>query len=160
MAAERLLPQSHFYSVEYPGYVRSSSVPAVIHNLGGQARIDNVFRRTTPKAEVLLELSLRPDSLFSHPVPGDVVGTNNLVLKLTKRRKKCSSAQNEIPGEYNAEVVGVMSRTIRFRSIYSLLFILSTTQSQSFSGMADFQYEPDRADPIYGLRQSMHHMNG
>jgi hypothetical protein len=26
--------------------------------------------------------------------------------------------------------------------------------------MADFQYEFDRADPIYGLRQSMHRMNG
>ncbi|EKM80519.1 hypothetical protein AGABI1DRAFT_73813 [Agaricus bisporus var. burnettii JB137-S8] len=141
MAAECPLPQTHYYSVEYPGYVRSTSVPTVIRNLGGQSRIDNVFRRSTPKAEVLLELSLRPDSLFSHPVPGDVVGTNNLVLKVTKRRKKASSTQNEVPGEYKAEVVGVIPRTVRFRS------------------MADFQFEPDRTDPIYSLRQSMHQMN-
>lgn len=125
-APERPLPQTHFYSIEYPGYVQPASVPTAIHNLGGQDRIDNVFRRNTPRAEVLLELSLRPNSLFSHPVPGDVVCPNNLVLKVTKRRKKRRPSQGEapVPAEYKAEVVGVMSRTVRFRSIRSSLHFL------------------------------------
>lgn len=125
LAPENPLPQAHYYSIEYPGYVQPSSVPIAIRNLGGQARIDNVFRRNTPRAEVLLELSLRPDSLFSHPIPGDVVNTNNLVLKVTKRRKKKRPGQSddENVGEYKAEVVGVMSRTVRFRSIYPLMIL-------------------------------------
>ncbi|KAF9449926.1 hypothetical protein P691DRAFT_811492 [Macrolepiota fuliginosa MF-IS2] len=143
-APENSLPQTHYYSVEYPGYVQPASVPDAIRNLGGQVRINNVFRRNAPRAEVLLELSLRPDSLFSHPLPGDVVGTNNLVLKVTKRRKKRQREQNGdsvAVGEYKAEVVGVISRTVRFRS------------------MVDFQYEPDSTDPISMLRRSMQHMD-
>jgi general transcription factor 3C polypeptide 5 (transcription factor C subunit 1) len=56
--------------------------------------------------------------MFAHPVPGDVVGTNNLVLKVTKRRKKAQPGQDHdsMTGEYKAEVVGVMSKTVRFRS--------------------------------------------
>ncbi|KAF5363359.1 hypothetical protein D9756_000874 [Leucocoprinus leucothites] len=142
-APELPLPQAHYYSVEYPGYIQSESVPTAIRNLGGQSRIDNVFRRNTPRAQVLLELSLRSDSMFSHPIPGDVVGTNNLVLKVTKRRKKVQPGQNQGPtiGEYKAEVVGVMSKTVRFRS------------------MVDFQFEPESTDPISKLRKAMHEMD-
>ncbi len=121
---ERPLPQIHYYSVEYPGYVQPASVQTAIQSLGGQARIDNVFRRNTPRAGVLLELSLRPHSLFSHPIPADVVGTNNLVLKVTKRRKKGSKQAGDYnAGEYKAEVVGVMSKIVRFRSTYLFLFL-------------------------------------
>lgn len=106
-------------------------------------RIDSVFRRNAPRAEVLLELSLRPDGVFSHPVPGDVVGTNNLVLKVRKRRRKNTSCQDNNPalGEYKVELLGVVSRTVRFRS------------------MVDFQYEPDKNDPISKLRTSMINMD-
>lgn len=118
-ALEKPLPQIHYYSVEYPGYVGSASVPIAVERLGGQARIDNVFRRNTPRAGVLLELSFRPHSLFSHPIPADVVSTNNIVLKITKRRKKGSKQTgSSSPGEYKAEVVGVLSKTVRFRSAY------------------------------------------
>ncbi|KAJ3564349.1 hypothetical protein NP233_g8347 [Leucocoprinus birnbaumii] len=137
------LMRAHYYSVEYPGYVHSASVGTAIRNLGGQSRIDNVFRRNTPRAQALLELSLRPVSMFSHPIPGDVVGTNNLVLKVTKRRKKSQPGQTQDSpaGEYKAEVVGIMSKTVRFRS------------------MVDFQFEPEAADPISKLRKSMHDMD-
>ncbi|KXN87859.1 Transcription factor tau subunit sfc1 [Leucoagaricus sp. SymC.cos] len=136
-------PQVHYYSIEYPGYVQPASVSTAIRNLGGQARIDNVFRRNTPRAEVLLELSLRPDSMFSHPIPGDVVGTHNLLLKVIKRRKMSRPGQNQTPsvGEYKADVIGVVAKTVRFRS------------------MVDFQYEPDSSDPISQLRKSMHEMD-
>ena len=114
---ELALPQHSFYSVEYPGYVRPSSVPLAISNLGGQSKVDHAFKRTAPKTPALLELSLRPGNPFAHPIPGDVVGTNNLLLKITKRkRKQLNSEYPSTIGEYTAEVVGIVSKTARFRS--------------------------------------------
>jgi general transcription factor 3C polypeptide 5 (transcription factor C subunit 1) len=119
-APERVLPQLSFYSVEYPGYVEPASVPAAIHNLGGQSSVDRAFRRTGLKSDALLELSLRPGNPFSHPLPGDVIGANNLLLKVVKRkRKRGDDSSNPVDGalgEYTAEVVGIMAKTVRFRS--------------------------------------------
>jgi len=117
-APEVPLSQTHYYSIEYPGYVQPAAVSTAIHNLGGQSQINSVFRRNTLGAQVLLELALRPNSMFAHPIPGDAVATNNLVLKVTKRRKKVQSGKTQhwAPGEYKAEIVGVMSKTVRFRS--------------------------------------------
>jgi general transcription factor 3C polypeptide 5 (transcription factor C subunit 1) len=114
---ERTLPQLSFYSVEYPGYVQPSSVPLAISNLGGQSKVDHAFKRTASKTQTLLELSLRPGNPFAHPIPGDVVGTNNLLLKVIKRKRK--HVGDDYPctiGEYTAEVVGTVSKTARFRS--------------------------------------------
>ena len=117
---EPALLQHPFYSVEYPGYVQPSSVPLAISNLGGQSKVDHAFKRTAPKSQqTLLELSLRPGNPFAHPIPGDVVGTNNLLLKVTKRKRKQQVAGDPCTtGEYTAEVVGVVSKTARFRSDY------------------------------------------
>ena len=115
---EPALLQHSFYSVEYPGYVQLSSVPLAISNLGGQSKVDNAFKRSAPKSQhTLLELSLRPGNPFAHPIPGDVAGTNNLLLKVTKRkRKQVDGGPSTSTGEYTAEVVGVVSKTVRFRS--------------------------------------------
>lgn len=111
------LPQHSFYSVEYPGYVQPSSVPLAISNLGGQSKVDHAFKRTAQKTQALLELSLRPGNPFAHPLPGDVVGTNNLLLKVTKRkRRRVVGDHPSTIGEYTAEVVGVVLKTVRFRS--------------------------------------------
>ncbi|KAH6915161.1 RNA polymerase III transcription factor IIIC subunit-domain-containing protein [Coprinopsis sp. MPI-PUGE-AT-0042] len=142
-AKEHPLPQTHFYSVEYPGYVKEASVPKAIENLGGQRSIDRAFKRMASKTESLLELQLHPGKPFSHPIPGDVVNTNNLLLKVTRRRRKAKDGMSNegIVGEYKAEVVGVVSKTVRFRS------------------MADFQYTPDMNDPISKLRLAMDNMD-
>ncbi|KAG2013884.1 hypothetical protein CC2G_010749 [Coprinopsis cinerea AmutBmut pab1-1] len=143
-ATEHPLPQRQFYSVEYPGYVKESSVPKAIENLGGQGKIDRAFRRMAPKTESLMELTLHPGNPFAHPIPGDVVNTNNLLLKVTRRKRK---QKDGVPpadgaiGEYKAEVVGVVAKTVRFRS------------------MADFQYLPDMDDPISKLRVAMDNMD-
>lgn len=125
------LPAKHFYSVEYPGYVKPASVPRAIRTLGGQQRVDEAFRRGSgaAKSGTVLELSFRPDNPFAHPVPGDLVSTNAIVLKVVKRRRKRrvdegvpeagSSAQGV--GEYTAEAVGVMHKTVRFRSAHTLI---------------------------------------
>lgn len=109
-ARQHPLPQVPFYSVEYPGYVRPSSTHIAISNLGGQSKLDNVFRHATSKPESLLELSLRPNNPFAHHISGEAVATNNIVFKIVKRRRK-----NRDEGEYTAEAVGVAHKTVRFR---------------------------------------------
>ena len=118
---EPTLPQLSFYSIEYPGYVQPSSVPLAINNLGGQSKIDQAFKRTASKTQTFLELSLRPGNPFSHPIPGDIVGTNNLLLKVTKRKRKNVAQDTSTVGEYTAEVVGTVSKTARFRSDFSII---------------------------------------
>ncbi|KAF8901692.1 RNA polymerase III transcription factor IIIC subunit-domain-containing protein [Gymnopilus junonius] len=139
----RPLPQVSFYSIEYPGYVTPSSVPIAVRNVGGQAKIDRAFKRTAQKSDALLELSLHPESPFAHPIPGDVIGANNLLLKVVKRKRKRPADSSDAPpiGEYTAEVVGVMSRTARFRS------------------MIDYQYFPNPDDSISKLRMAMNNMD-
>jgi general transcription factor 3C polypeptide 5 (transcription factor C subunit 1) len=118
-APEHPLPSTPLFSVEYPGYVRPASIPLAINNLGGQSSLHNAFKRTATKTDALLELRLRPDNPFAHPVPGDVVGTSNVLLKVVKRKRRRVEGQSEqdVPvGEYTAEAVGVVSKTVRFRS--------------------------------------------
>uniref|UniRef100_A0A8H8CKA2 Transcription factor IIIC subunit 5 HTH domain-containing protein n=1 Tax=Psilocybe cubensis TaxID=181762 RepID=A0A8H8CKA2_PSICU len=141
------LPQVPFYSIEYPGYIGPQSTPIAIRNLGGQTRIDHAFKRTAQKSQALLELSLRPETPFAHSIPGDVVATNNLLLKVRRRKRKQPSASgsdatsNGLVGEYTAEVVGIVAKTVRFRS------------------MVDYQYFPDPDDPISTLRMAMNKMD-
>lgn len=113
-APARPLPSTVFYSIEYPGYVLSTSVPTAIQNLGGQSAIDTAFKRSATKADALVELSLRPGNPFAHPVPGDVVASNHILLKVVKRRRKNPTA-DDLVGEYTAEAVGVVPKTVRFR---------------------------------------------
>ena len=130
------LPTAHFYSIEYPGYVRPESVSKAVDRLGGQASIDRAFRRNAPKEDSLLELNLRHDDPFSHPLPGDLVPTNNVLLRVVKRRrlKRPRTPNDEdddgddddddglrtVVGEYTAVAVGTIPKTARFRSEQSL----------------------------------------
>ncbi|KAI0951979.1 hypothetical protein AcV7_007922 [Taiwanofungus camphoratus] len=149
-APERPLPSTHFYSIEYPGYVQPTSVPLAVERLGGQGSIDNAFKRSSAKTEALLELHLRPGNPFAHPVPGDVVPTNNVLLKVVKRRRKEPQGEREEEsgadkagtiGEYTVEAVGVIPKTARFRS------------------MVDYQFQPDMSDPVAKLRLAMDNMD-
>ncbi|KAJ7228866.1 RNA polymerase III transcription factor IIIC subunit-domain-containing protein [Mycena pura] len=142
-ASVRSIPTTAFYSIEYPGYVRTTSVPLAVQNLGGQAALDNAFKRSAAKSEATLELKLRPGNPFAHPVPGDVVPTNSLVLKVVKRKRKnlMDVDGGALQGEYTAEIVGSAAKTVRFRS------------------MADYQYQPDMNDPVAKLRIAMDNMD-
>lgn len=115
-APEHLLPTTHFYSVEYPGYVQPSSVPLAIRTLGGQSSLETAFKRNATKTETLLELNLRPRNPFAHPIPGDVVATNNVLMKVVRRKRRRLDEEGMAIGEYTAEVVGVIPKTARFRS--------------------------------------------
>ena len=133
------LPTAHFYSIEYPGYVRLESVSKAIHALGGQSSVDRAFRRSAPREDSLFELNLRPDNPFSHPLLGDLVPTNNILLRVVKRKlKKRPPAPNDgddgvqtVAGEYTAVVVGVIPKTARFRSEPSHHSLASTRTSDA-----------------------------
>jgi general transcription factor 3C polypeptide 5 (transcription factor C subunit 1) len=160
-ALEHPLPKDPFYSVEYPGYVLPTSVPLAVRNLGGQASLDNAFKRATSKTESLLELTLTPGQPFAHAIPGDVVGTNNILLKIVKRKRKRVDRDHDdgAIGEYTAEAIGIIPKTVRFRSErYSL--VTSLLMDIGISGMVDYQYQPDVNDPISELRLGMSDMNG
>ena len=122
-AREKPLPQVAFCSIEYPGYVEECSVPQAIENLGGQPKVDQVFRRTAQKTDAPLELSFHPRNPFSHPIPGDVVPSNSLLLKVVKRKRRVDAAHSDdgVIGEYTADVVGIVSKTARFRSAYFIM---------------------------------------
>lgn len=124
-APEHPLPETPFYAVEYPGCVASTpeSTSRAVHSLGGSTALATAFRRHAPRGDNLVELRLRPDNPFAHPVAGEVVGTNNLLLKVVKRRRKRrkgeqSPDEGDIIGEYTAEIMGSIPKTVRFRSEY------------------------------------------
>lgn len=121
-APEFPLIQVPFYSIEYPGYVCPTSVPVAIQNLGGQSQVDNAFKRTASKTDALIELSLRPGNPFAHPIPGNVVNTNNILLKVVKKKRKrgLDHYGDGAIGEYTAQAVGIISKTVRFRSMGTL----------------------------------------
>ncbi|KIO32752.1 hypothetical protein M407DRAFT_66276 [Tulasnella calospora MUT 4182] len=129
-ATSRRLPQTSFYSIEYPGYVSETpeALASALKTLGGQAAVDKVFKQ--PRSRIL-DLKLRPDDLFAHPIPGEAVNSLKILVKVTRRKRR-----KEEP-VYTAELLGTIPRTVRFRA------------------MADFQYTPDLNDPIVKLRQSM-----
>ncbi|KZS98062.1 hypothetical protein SISNIDRAFT_405697 [Sistotremastrum niveocremeum HHB9708] len=141
-APEYAIPQAPFYSIEYPGYVAEGSVPRAIEHLGGQRSLDAAFKRNASKKETLLELNFRPGNPFSHPIPGDVTSTDNILMKVTKRKRKRKSAIEGQPlGEYTVELMGVIPKTARFRS------------------MADFQFQPDPNDPLVKLRYALDYLD-
>ncbi|KLO18083.1 hypothetical protein SCHPADRAFT_136378 [Schizopora paradoxa] len=138
------LPSRPFYSVEFPGYVKDSSVPQAVKHIGGQSTLNRIFNPNATKTDMLLELNWRPDNPFSHPISGGVIVSHGILLKVVKKRRKRKdgAAGGEQPqGEFTAEAVGIISRTARFRS------------------MADFQFTPDMTDPVVKLRMAMDNMD-
>ena len=120
-APEIQIPPVRIYSVEYPGYVQPTSVPEAIRTLGGQQALEKAFRKSS-KPDGFLELRYRPDNPFAHPVAGEVVQTNSILLKIVKRRRKRgggtpTNEQEASPaGEYTVlEPVGLIPGTARFR---------------------------------------------
>lgn len=162
------LPPQHFYSVEYPGYVAPTSVQSAIRHLGGQASVDNAFKRIrrNETRDNLVDLKFRPEDPFSHPVPGDVTSTNNLLLKVVKRKRRRlnapqDSVSDKVEKEFTAEVVGDIPKTLRFRSkCAATRRDYALTLSSHRLGMVDFQYQPDMLDPIAQLRMSMETLDG
>ncbi|KAI9357025.1 RNA polymerase III transcription factor IIIC subunit-domain-containing protein, partial [Zopfochytrium polystomum] len=123
------LPRWRFHAIEFPGRVHS--LAAAVHALGGAAAIEHAGPGIGT-----LELRFRPGDPFCHPVMGDVIGTSNLLMKVTKRRSRRTGRV-----EVKTEVVGAVAKTCRFRAI------------------ADFQVIVDRNDPLFIVRRDIAQYN-
>lgn len=69
-----------------------------------------------------MELRYRPKDPLSHPINGDVKETANLLLKVTRWRRKDrmdvdQEDEDEFvpPNQYKTEVIGIIGQTCRFR---------------------------------------------
>ena len=126
-ATEHPLPSEKLYAIEFPGRIQDQqhSIDRAVQHLGGAGAISRAFRRNASKLDALLELNWRPGNPFSHPVPGRTVLVNNLLLKLVKRKriKRGGVLLKEPEWEFTAKVVGVIPKTIRFRSEYASLYV-------------------------------------
>ncbi|GAA6021375.1 hypothetical protein JCM11491_004765 [Sporobolomyces phaffii] len=129
-----------FTTVEYPAPI-SLSHTSLETALSTLTSLDNLAG-TTP-----VELDLAPLNPYFHKVPATVVASNNIVVKLTKRRRKNPrrDANGNVVelGQYTIEPLGLERRLVRFRA------------------MADFQYVPklERADPVINLVDAIRHLD-
>ncbi|KAJ2691478.1 tau 95 subunit of transcription factor TFIIIC [Coemansia sp. RSA 1285] len=142
VAERRPLPQRTFVSVEYPGFV--NNVETAIKTMGGREKLARVV---TEDIGMPVELRYRHNDLVSHPINGNVVATQNLLIKVKRRtrvpkRKDSDGRQSLLAGEAaaaagpvetSAEIVGIIDKTVRFRSL------------------ADFQFVPAPSDPLWGF---------
>ena len=120
-ASQSALPSHAFHSVEYPGYVQTLSVPRAVINLGGQERLETAFKRSAKKEDMLLELHLRPDDPFAHPIAGEIVSTSGVIVKVVKKKRKRPMGEDTTPdtiaGHFTVTPVGIVAKTARFRGI-------------------------------------------
>jgi general transcription factor 3C polypeptide 5 (transcription factor C subunit 1) len=115
------LEHSSFYSVEYPGYVGLQSMPKAVERLGGPNNVTETFKRS-----LKIDLRLKDNDLFAHPPAGQTVTTHNLLLKVVRRKRKqpldaaaassTGADDSESLGQFTADVIGIIPKTIRFRS--------------------------------------------
>lgn len=140
------LPKVPFNSIEFPGPISQSraSLDKALESLGSQTAIDACFNRATR----MLELKYNVHDYWSHPIVGERVPIQRLVLKVTRRRRKIRSSSNSstdaqdgalaragsqarehlamnnedsrhaAEGIFKAEVTGVVKSTVRFRGKY------------------------------------------
>ncbi|KAJ3054727.1 tau 95 subunit of transcription factor TFIIIC [Rhizophlyctis rosea] len=138
------LPSEIFHVIEYPGYVRN--LDNVFQTLGGKPAIEQSFSRLADTTNAL-ELRYRPSDPFCHPIHGEIVATSNVLLKVTRRRKKKTLPERngdpmdvdeaENPWIVHVDVAGLVTKTCRFRAL------------------ADYQYRPCSDDSMVKLRKSM-----
>ncbi|KAF9164920.1 General transcription factor 3C polypeptide 5 [Actinomortierella ambigua] len=143
------IDRTPLYVVEFPGHIRKPKSPRsmlkVKELLGGEQRLLKNFLtgRLQP------ELSYRRRDPFSTPIQGELVPTQNIVIKVTKRykvpKKPDSTAkltakdipEDAIPDECSYQLIGVAKKTIRFVSL------------------ADYQYQIDTDNEIYKIKKDM-----
>jgi general transcription factor 3C polypeptide 5 (transcription factor C subunit 1) len=114
-------PLVELAGIEYPGRVRNTH--KALASLGGLPKLSNNLDKTIHKEvtspQHAIEYSLNSANPFAHPVPAFVTHTGNVVLKVTKRRRKVPKVDAEgnvvESGVFKAEVCGVCTKTVRFR---------------------------------------------
>ncbi|KAJ2781762.1 tau 95 subunit of transcription factor TFIIIC [Coemansia javaensis] len=123
MAARHPLPEKMLLSVEYPGYVGDAD--KAVLTLGGSRRLG---RSAVAGSGAPVELRYRYNDLSSHPINGQTVPTQNLLIKVTRRVKRTQGPDGAVRRECvhsDARVVAVLDRTVRFRRLADFQYIAS-----------------------------------
>lgn len=131
----RRIGRQAFQSIEYPGPIRQApaSLEKALGTLGTEEDRNRLFNRAAPN----LELNFQPNNFWSHPIAGERVGVQRLVLKVTRKRRKLLATNHvgddvdmngtarrarhvEPGGVYKIEMAGVVKSTVRFRGMLPL----------------------------------------
>lgn len=118
-----------FTIVEFPGF--SDDPQTLLELCGG---LSSVLQSTL--SDTTLQINLRKDPL-ARPLNGDVLSTNNLLIKVMKQTHKRTGQVR-----YTHTIMGIVSKTVRFRAL------------------ADFQTIPDPDCSIVRLRKDLGDWNG
>ncbi|KAJ2487555.1 tau 95 subunit of transcription factor TFIIIC [Coemansia sp. RSA 2320] len=128
------IPRQRAFAIEYPGYVRD--VNKAVLTLGGHEQLARSMVNDKDD-DLPVELRFRYDDPTSHPISGEKVATQNLLLKVTKctrrpKNKALGGAQASAVAvvSESAKVVAVIDKTVRFRKL------------------ADFQCIVPKGDPL------------
>ncbi|KAM0756576.1 hypothetical protein T439DRAFT_376745 [Meredithblackwellia eburnea MCA 4105] len=155
----------HFAGIEFPGPVTSTS--RAIKAIGGLDHVSTALLQqqqplysdnnnnnedqhqlnTNNASSATIELNLDPSNRFHHPVPAHIFDSGNIILKVTRRKRKRPRLSEDgetvlEEGVVMVEPIGVATKTVRFRS------------------MADYQFNPQVSqDPILDLVDSIKSMD-
>ncbi|KAJ2079110.1 tau 95 subunit of transcription factor TFIIIC [Coemansia sp. RSA 988] len=140
MADRRIFPERTLLSVEYPGYVVDTD--KAIRSIGGSKKL---ARDTTEDVGMPIELRYRYNDPTSHPINGEIISTENLLLKVKRRvrrpKGKDDTSTHEKRTSSTAEIVAVLDKTVRFRKL------------------ADFQYLMTKDDPLSQFSDALTNIN-
>ncbi|KAJ3359005.1 tau 95 subunit of transcription factor TFIIIC [Allomyces javanicus] len=128
-------PASRRYvAVEFPGIVQDRD--AALAALGGPLAVARALPDAPvpadQKVRLPLELRLRANDPFAHPLAGEVMATCNLLVKVVRRRHRVTGQTRT-----TVAVEGIVAETGRFRSL------------------ADYQWMPDPSDAVAKTRNAM-----
>ncbi|KAJ3109327.1 tau 95 subunit of transcription factor TFIIIC [Phlyctochytrium bullatum] len=142
------LPNWTFHVIEYPGRILNTD--AAIKTMGGSRAIEQAFASDLGH----IELRYRYNDPFSHPIFGDIVNTANLMLKVTRKRKKRDrmgrrpSESGEDEFEVVAEIVGVIIPN----PTDPLVLLRKHLAEYNVTGMASYRLEDDLGHPVTRAR--------
>lgn len=112
-------------AIEYPGRVRDepSSVEAALQDLGGLQKVNSALHSQDDHRSII-EMNYASQQQqqggginFAHAIAGETADAANIVLKVTRRKRKQASegGDGQSQGLFTVEPAGVVKRAVRFR---------------------------------------------
>ncbi|GAA5922348.1 transcription factor TFIIIC subunit TFC1 [Sporobolomyces koalae] len=130
-----------FTTVEYPGPVSlaSTSLDAALSSMTPLDTMTQALSTHPPSGPI--ELDLAPKNPYFHPIPATTLRANNLVVKLTKRRRRTPLRDEHgnivHEGEYTIEPVGIEHTLVKFRAMADFQYLPKVSQSDSILTLVD-----------------------
>ncbi|KAJ9123966.1 hypothetical protein QFC22_000757 [Naganishia vaughanmartiniae] len=166
-APVKKLPKTTYNTVEFPGPIpqNSASLQQAVNTLGRQKALDDCFNRATR----LLELRYDPTDTWAHPIIGESVPVQRLLLKVVRRRRKIKNASNQqqVTGSSSAVDDTTMSLlqppsvstpadpAESSQGIFKTEMMGVVKTAVRFRAMADYRYTPDTTARIPRLIEAL-----